>query len=79
METQFNNYLHQYKLTETLEQKQALAAQFTAYYDSLSADDKQIMNKAMHPSLLELRAWTEHELDPLLTRAEVLLGRKVAI
>jgi len=78
METQFNDYLHQYELAETLEQKQVLAAQFSAFYDSLSAEDKQKMNQVMHPSLLALKAWTEREIDPLLVRAEALLAKKVA-
>lgn len=77
METQFNDYLRQFKLAETLEQKQLLAVQFTAFYNSLSTTDRQTMNQAMHPSLLELKAWTEREIDPLLARADSLLARKL--
>ena len=79
METQFNGYLRQYELAETLEQKQVLAAQFAAFYDSLLVEDKLAMNQAMHPSLLALKAWTEREIDPLLARGNALLARKVAV
>lgn len=79
METQFNAYLRQYELTETSEQRQVHATQFAAYYDSLSTEDKQAMDQAMHPSVLELKAWTEREIDPLLARADALLGRRAAI
>ena len=77
METQFNNYLRQYEMAETLEKKQVLAAQFSAFYDSLSAEDKQAMNQAMQPSLVALKAWTEREIDPLLARGHALLAKKV--
>ena len=77
METQFNTYLRQYELAETLEQKQVLAAQFSAFYDSLSVEDKQTMNQAMHPSLATLKAWTEREMDPLLARGHTLLTKKI--
>ena len=78
METQFNDYLHQFELAETVEQKQLLAAQFAVFYNSLSTTDRQTMNQTMHPSLLELKAWTERAIDPLLARADAILARKVA-
>ena len=76
MKTQFNDYLRQYELAETPEQKKLLAAQFAAFYDSLSADDKQMMSQIMHPSLLRIKAWTEREIDPLLARGHKLLAKK---
>ena len=74
--TQFNDYVHQYELAETLEQKRLLAAHFAAFYDSLSTDDKQAMNQAMHPSLLTLKAWAMRKIDPLLAQSHALLARK---
>ena len=76
METQFNDYIDLYELAETPKQKQVLAAHFAAFYDSLSADDRQAMNQAMHPSLLALKVWTEREIDPLLARGNALLAKK---
>lgn len=79
METQFNDYLRQYEQARTLEEKQALSAQFATFYDSLSAEAKQAMTQAMHPSLLVLKAWTEREIDPLLARGQALLAKKVVV
>lgn len=79
METRFNEYIRQYELAETLEKKQVMTAQFASFYDLLSAEEKQTMNRVMHPSLLTLKAWTEREIDPLLARGHALLAKKVTV
>ncbi len=78
MENRFLTYMHQFEQAETIAEKQVVAAKFAAQYDALTPDEKLAMNAAMQPSLHALKQWTEQRLDPLMKRAESLLGKKVA-
>ncbi|GEM_PF-6331908 len=78
MENHFSAYMQQFEQAETLAEKKAVAASFAKQYDALHPDDKIAMNKAMQPALAALMNWTERTLDPLMERAERILGQKVA-